>query len=88
MTIVHTYLLSLGNPSELGDLDVDDIRGPVAPDFHEAVHIRHVLIQDEWKVGVAADREALLEGDAGLLQVHVQPGHRLGHAQSLVGFPA
>ena len=83
----NSYLLGLCDAPKLGDLNVDDICGPVTPDLHQAVQVSHVLIQDEGKVCVAADDQALLEVGARLLQVHIQVGHGLGHPQGFVRLP-
>src|SRR5262245_29510139 len=50
----------LGQPAKLADLDVDDIHGLIGMPAQKHVERIDVLVEDEWMIAMAADRQAFL----------------------------
>ena len=81
-------LLGLGEPAHLGDLQIDAVHGVVGQPTQQHVDAVDVLVQDEGERRAAADRQALLIGRAGLLDIDIDVAHRIHHARRLVHGPA
>ncbi len=81
-------LLRLRQPAELADLEVHHVHRPVGVPAHQHVDAVDHLVQHERMIGVPADREAFLVGQARLLDVDVDVAHRPHHARGLVHQPA
>ena len=77
-----------GETAELADLDVDHVHRPVGMRPQQHVDAIHGFVEDEGKVGAAADGETFLVGEARLLDVDVKVAQGAHDADGLVRQPA
>ena len=67
---------ALRQATELADFDVDHIHGAVGMAAEQGIDRVDHLVEDEWVVAVAADRQAFIVGAAGLFDVDVDVADR------------
>ena len=81
-------LPGLGEAAELADLQVDDIHGEIGLRPKQHLEAVNVFVQHERMIRVPPNAQALLVGEARLLDVDINIPNALHHAHGLVLGPA
>ena len=77
-------LAGLGDAADLGDLEIDNIHGPVLIAAQDLEHVVDYFVKHHGAIGVLTNRQTLLVVKAGLLQINVVVTDGVGHAHGLM----
>ena len=80
-------LAGFSQSSDLGDLQVDDVHCAVGVAAKQCIDTRDVFVQYEGQGRALPDRQAVLIGSAGLLDVYVPIAHRVDDSCCVVNAP-